>query len=612
MFKKKEKAKYSVWQNSAYVLKNAWLRDKVVLRVIVMQILLAVTISTVSIFMPATVVEQITREAPLQTLVITVLIFTITLAMLQSAKNYLDSTAVTRRTGLRSSYGKEIMLKVLTADYANLEKKDFTDARQKARMQTNSNSKSTEQIYYCFTELGINLLGFFIYIALLAAINPIILLITAFTATVGALARQRVNRWQYDNEDKITVLSKKMSYINGVGEQYSMAKDIRLFGMSNWIRDVFDANMKLAFDFSRQVQIRLLIADGVNLLATFGREGIAYAYLIWLVLAGELSIDGFVLLFAAVGGFSIWISGILNEFAALSLHSLNFCRLREFLEYPNKFKGDEGEHIKLDKSIAYSLELRNVSFRYSGAESDTLENINLSIKAGEKLAIVGLNGAGKTTLVKLLCGFYDPTEGEVLLNGKDIRIYNRKQYYALFTAVFQEFNILPNSIIENITQQRYANEKTYSLTDIERVRHCLDLAGIGEKISSLPNGLSSLLLKDVNLDAVELSGGETQKLMLARALYKDSPLLILDEPTAALDPIAESEIYERYDKLSQGRTSIYISHRLASTRFCDRIIMIENKIIAEMGTHKKLMELKGKYAKLFEIQAKYYREGVEF
>ena len=247
-----------------------------------------------------------------------------------------------------------------------------------------------------------------------------------------------------------------------------------------------------------------------------------------------------------------------------------------------------------------------MSFCYNGAEENTLENINLNIKAGEKLAVVGLNGAGKTTLVKLLCGFYDPTEGEILLNGVDIREYNRVQYYNLFTAVFQDFNILPLSIAENISQLPDGEFNTDKIAD------CLELADLAGKINSLPNGAASLLEKYVNDDAVQFSGGEMQKLMLARALYKDSPVMILDEPTAALDPIAEDKLYNRYNELSAGKTSVYISHRLASTRFCDRIIFIDNKKIAEIGTHDELLKSGGKYADLFEIQSKYYREGIEF
>ena len=601
---KKEKPTYNIWQNSLYVIKHAWINDSSVLLVIIAQIILTVAISTVGIFLPAVVVEQIIAMVPVRQMVTTVLLFTVAIVLMQMVKSYFTATAGTKRLGLRFKFTTAISNKVNTTDYANLEEKSFTDAKQKAQDQIGGDRSSAQLIYECFTNLGTNLVGFVVYIVLLASINPFVLVITAVTTVFGVIARQWANRWQHKHDNDKAEPEKRMWYLVSLGEQYSMAKDIRLFGMTKWIRDVFDANLNLVFDYQRRVNIRHFAADAVNCIAVFAREGIAYAYLIWLVINGGLSIEGFVLLFAAVAGFSGWISGILNEFATLSMHSLNYCRIREFLEYPNKFKRDEGEPVEVAKGAEYAFELKDVSFRYSGAEEYALQNINLRIKAGEKLAVVGLNGAGKTTLIKLLCGLYDPTEGVVLLNGKDIRDFDRRQYYKLFTAVFQEFNILPTSIAENIAQVE-ASE-----LDINKVNHCLKLADLYDKVNSLAEGTSSLLLKDVLTEAVEFSGGETQKLMLARALYKESPVLILDEPTAALDPIAESKLYERYNELSEGRTSVYISHRLASTRFCDRIILIDNKSIAESGTHDELINTAGKYFELFEIQSKYYKEEV--
>lgn len=231
--------------------------------------------------------------------------------------------------------------------------------------------------------------------------------------------------------------------------------------------------------------------------------------------------------------------------------------------------------------------------------------MNLTIHPGEKLAIVGLNGAGKTTLVKLLCGLLDPTEGRVLLNGIDVRLFNRQEYYELFSAVFQEFSILNVTIAENIAQ---------CAQDIDdaRVQACLDQAGLTQAVAQLPQGVKTYVGREVFLDGVLFSGGETQRLMLARALYKDSPILVLDEPTAALDPLAENDIYLKYNDMTRGKTALFISHRLASTRFCDRIILLSDGGIAEEGTHESLLADGGAYAQLFEVQSRYYREGKDF
>ncbi|MCL2527038.1 MAG: ABC transporter ATP-binding protein/permease [Defluviitaleaceae bacterium] len=601
MKKVKEKPIYTTRQNTAYVIKTSWARDKWVLCAIVIQIMLVVAIATAAIFLPATVVEQITAAVELRTLIITILLFSGGLALMNAINVYIDSVMMIRRIQLRMFMNYEFLDKVMSTDYANLEEKRFTDSKQKALENLMSNDTSTEQVYVCLRDLGANVLGFVVYIVLLAAINPIVMLITAGTAVFGVVARQWANRWEYARDDDLAAPRKRVWYVANLGSNHGIAKDIRLFGMVNWVKELFDTSLKVTYNIRRGIHIRHLAADIVGAAATFVREGIAYAYLIWLVLGGDLSVEGFVLMFAAVGGFSGWVAGILSDYAALAMHSLNICRVREFFEYPAKFKNSDGEAIPQKEQ--YSLELRNVSFRYEGAAANALENVNLIIKPGEKLAVVGLNGAGKTTIVKLLCGFYDPTQGQVLLNGQDIRKYNREDYYKLFTAVFQEFNILPTSISDNLV----IGPKDKA--DISRLNNCLRLAGLEEKAASLPNGVDSLLLKEVNLDAVELSGGETQRLMLARALYKDAPILMLDEPTAALDPIAESQLYERYNELSHGRTSVYISHRLASTRFCDRIILIANKGIAEEGTHDQLIAQDGQYAELFNIQSKYYQEG---
>ena len=269
-----------------------------------------------------------------------------------------------------------------------------------------------------------------------------------------------------------------------------------------------------------------------------------------------------------------------------------------------KFRFEDGKELKADPKKEYEIRLENVSFRYPKAQKDTISHINLTIRPGEKLAIVGLNGAGKTTLVKLACGFLDPTEGRVLLNGEDIRQYNRRDYYTMFSAVFQDFSVLEASVEENIAQQ-------VEQIDSKKVWSCLEKAGLVEKVNAMPEKEKSKIGREIYEDGTELSGGQTQRLMLARALYKDAPILVLDEPTAALDPIAENDIYMKYSSMSSGKTSLFISHRLASTRFCDRILFMEHGQIAEEGTHEQLLEKKGGYANLFEVQSKYYKEHSE-
>ena len=248
--------------------------------------------------------------------------------------------------------------------------------------------------------------------------------------------------------------------------------------------------------------------------------------------------------------------------------------------------------------------MRDVWYKYDGAEDFTLKGIDLTIEEGESLALVGINGAGKTTLVKLICGLYSPTKGEILINGKQINEYNIEEYYSMISAVFQEIRPICFTMLEYV-----ASSDLDRLTARADAISAMKLAGIGEKIENLENGIDTHLMKGIYDDGVDLSGGEMQKLVLARAIYKNGNMLILDEPTAALDPIAENNLYLKYRELTRGKTSIYISHRFASTRFCDHIVLLEDGVIKESGTHDSLMERDGQYAYMFGVQAKYYKEG---
>ena len=297
------------------------------------------------------------------------------------------------------------------------------------------------------------------------------------------------------------------------------------------------------------------------------------------------------------------ISDLLGVFKDMLQKSRQIDDLRSLMEMTEiDAQADKGQPLDSSKIKAYEFTFENVSFKYPRAEKYALQGVNVTLKAGERLAVVGLNGAGKSTFIKLLLRLYEPTEGRILLNGVDIRNYTRESYYHIFAPVFQDVNLFAFPFAQNVSM------KSPEETDRSLVEECVRNADLGEKLDSLPQGIDTELLKIIHDDGVDFSGGQKQKLALARALYKKAPVVILDEPTAALDALAESRMYQDFDKLIGGKTSVYISHRLSSTRFCNNVAMFKDGHLIEYGTHESLMQMGGEYANMFQIQSQYYVE----
>ncbi len=579
MFQKNPVSKYSTFQNIWFMIKLACTsQEKKVLVISFFIALLTIIQNLLNLYVSPVILSAIENHVSIQELLFTIVIFVLMIMLVSAALAYANQNVICGRISVRCEIVNLLNKKASTTSYPNIDDMKFKKLLTKSAEYTDNNDQATEAIWNTLTVLLINIVCFFIYAGLLTQIHPILILVILSTAGISYFISQRLDEYKYQHREEEAEYIHQMAYLLNRAADFGAAKDIRIFGLRFWLEELYSKTAREFTAFHRKAESVYIWAGIADLTFTFLRNGAVYAYLIYLVLYRGLDVPAFLLYFTAVDSFSGWITGILEGLGTLHRQSLDISTVRECLDYPELFRFKDGLTLNQDAKNNYEIVLENVSFRYPGAETDTLKNINLTLHPGENLAVVGLNGAGKTTLIKIICGFLDP-----------------------FSAVFQDFSLLAGTIAENVAQTENF--------DLKQVKNCIKKAGLLPKIEALPDKYQTFLNREVYKNAIMFSGGETQRLMLARALYKDAPFIILDEPTAALDSIAEADIYQKYDEMTKGKSSVYISHRLASTRFCSRILMLEQGEIQEEGTHEELLRQSGKYAALYEVQSKYYREG---
>lgn len=603
---KKKKPTHSVFSNFIWSLKKLLKYSKTAFFLTALFIPINIGIRYLEIYLPSLVVSEVTNNNPIKESILAVgavlLLIMVGYILIQALGHIRNSALGIYRYKMTNL----VTRKQLSMFYQTYEQKEVRDLANRASIATqmwDGVQPLTDIVYSGFGMIE-NLLGYILFGSVISFASPWLVPILTVAPIVNILSVKAYNKWEYAHRSKMTDLNQKLGHVEELPDDFSAAKDIRIYSMASWLRECYRDLSAQRAKWDRTTVKKSFLSRIADLVVILIRDGGAYALLIYMFYNGEIGIDEFVLYFAAISSFASWVGGIVACWNKANTVSLKLCDFREFIDYP-EYDGSGIAKSEDHMNSIPEIELRNVSFRYDGAEQDTIHDLSLKIKSGEKIALVGLNGAGKTTLVKLLCGLYKPTSGEIFFNGTPISDFKREDYYKLISPVFQEIQTAFFSLAETVSG------KSIDDTDLEKAEACMRQAGLGKKIDTLPNGIFTKLNKKVHKDGTELSGGETQKLMLARALYKDAPLLILDEPTAALDPIAESKIYSEFNIMAKNKTSLFISHRLASTSFCDRIILLENGCIAEEGSHQELISANKKYRELFDIQSCWYKDTEE-
>ncbi|WBW97569.1 ABC transporter ATP-binding protein [Oceanirhabdus sp. W0125-5] len=602
-----ENNKRSLIENIKYLIGQAWKIDRKIFFYVTIFTICGAVMPFIGIFTPKLLLDEITGAKRIEAIVLIIgLIFVIS-SIVNYLYNFTSNLVLVKKIKLKINISAKLRRKAMEIDLKHIEDKDTLNKYHAATMSCNSNSMGVEGMYDKLFRMIGRILAFGGYATIILTLSPLVLIYIILNVFIVYFVNTKARKYEYSLKEERAEYDRKCKYIYDTMSNFAYGKDIRIFNLNDWLSDKFSAFSENYVHLIKNINNKYFKASLLDIVLLIIREGIVYAYLIYCVIYKSMNIGDFTMYFATIAGFATWMQNIMVDISFLKSQNMYINDLRDFFEI-DKNDGENNEenmYEEVPKDKPYEIEFRNVAFKYPHSERYIYENLSLKIKAGQKLAIVGINGAGKTTFIKLLTRLYEPTDGEILLNGINIKKFKKEEYFNLFSAVFQEVKIMAFSVAENVSL------KEKEQIDRDRVVNCIERADIAEKINSLDNGIDTTLLKILDEKGTELSGGENQKLSLARALYKDGDIMVLDEPTAALDAIAEYKTYLSFNKLVGNKTAVYVSHRLASTRFCDVIAFFEDGKIKEYGTHDQLLKKNGRYKEMFEIQATYYKNEVE-
>lgn len=594
-----EEKNYKVIPVIRRLMANLFERDKRQLPRIIIYTIVAAIYPFLAVFLPKIAIGILEEggDDTAQKLMIAMAIYLCIAGALGYVMNRLQYIIEVRNMRMRLRYLGDMGEKLMKMDYKYVEDSSFWEKNARAMSSCDNNSEGMEGMYNHIFRMPANILTIIGMFFLAAGLDPVMIAALVIHVLVTMWVSRQNHNYRYARKENLAKQQRKIDYYYKTTHDFSFGKDIRIYNFRDRILKNYDTEIKTLVKLVKKLEKHeyfLSLAGIATLLIT---NLLMYGILIYQAVHGM-----------PISSFTMYISLITTLMATM----LKFGEDIAFLQNEGQYVGDtfrlmdenlsndEKEKITINDTLEIVFD--HVDFKYPGSDVYVYKDLNFTIHKGESLAVVGVNGAGKSTLVKLMTGLFEPTAGHIYINGIDITKFRKSDLYALYSAVFQDVNVLAFPIRQNVAG-------TDENVNDARVQEALEKVGLWKKVQGFSKGLDQMMLKVVDENGTDFSGGERQKLSIARGLYKDAPMVIMDEPTAALDALAEAEIYESFSSMVEGKTAVYISHRLASTKFCDKIALFDKDGLKEYGTHEELMQKKGEYYHMFTVQGKYYQEN---
>lgn len=592
---------FSNVSNMVYILKQIKEYDIKVLLFMLLESFFGVLVAFCSIIFPAFIIRMIEKKYSMEEYLINIGGLLVFYAIFYYANDYVKNRNAWQYVEFRAGF----LMKKLMNTAINLPYDEYCDSKNQERFTTaqdciNSNTQGIEKIIINFVAISTAIGSMLIYLVSFGIINPAFVLLILFASILQFLIYGKANYLAYEYIFPKSQQEINMNYLNRQAVDTGAAKDVRLFQMQDWLISLYEKSNYIFSQIVKKERKNFLFADILGLIVEIFISMGCYGYLLYLLKQG-MKIATFVMIAGIIQVMFGYAKSIPEFIAEMNRYLSEFSECRRFLE--KNVKKDK-KNIFLENEKNFYIEFCHVTFCYVGSKQKILDDVSFKINPKSKIALVGENGAGKSTIIYLICGFYKPTSGDIYINGINTKEMDREDFKKIICTVFQDSNLLNFSIAENIACE------TSEKIEYEKLLDSMKKTSFYDRIEKLEQKENTYIGTTINENGINLSGGELQKLFITRALYANRGILLLDEPTAALDAITENEIYQDYNRLCKDKTTIFISHRLASTRFCDEIWLLKGGKIIEKGTHDELIRNNGEYAKLYLTQSKYYMNEI--